>query len=205
MDESLISGFSDGVVTPASITITPGGMVASDADLSSSLYAFVDLPRMLSPTLGIDSSEAHAGLSRLSGGERIATIETSQVGGDRFELTHAVMTQTDLVFTVVASSVGIKVDLNLFDQFFAWITAIRHGDSITESLKTVSIKTVPLKGEPSVDVEYPNALPARINFVNPSLVNPVNHVAPYTAGFQGSSSTAATAAVVNRLQKNRSL
>ena len=90
----------------------------------------------------------------------------------------AAVVTSDLVVTLVPVTSGLKSlpDVRWFDPIYQWIgDVLVMGDSARDVVITPWSSGKPA-GNPTV---LQNTLPVRINFINPVLINPDTHMAPY--------------------------
>ena len=88
---------------------------------------------------------------------------------------------SDLALVALARTTGGEthpVNSSLFDQLFAWADDIIRGVN-SLGKKTVTIRVLEPKGDVLQTFQYVDAIPTRINIVNPLLVDPATRMAPY--------------------------
>lgn len=176
-----LSGFSDGTLSPPSVSFARCDIARKfnrlDAGLTEVLYDALSLPRLSSPSFAVDG-DAMA-LSRFSGGETTITIAESAIGDTRdyTNPTTRTVSVSPIVLTALARTPAGVFNKSLLDQLYDWQTALVNGTDVDG--RSVAIGILDAGGAVLRTVTYQNAIPSRMNFVNPLLVDPVTGIAPY--------------------------
>jgi len=172
--DAILTGFSNGAFSPASITLMPDHISIARGNAGNSHYSLVDLPNIGSPTLQFSGEAAVAGVYQFSGGDTLLTIVESAIGETRVPGLTVTKSIADLRFTAVASKPpNNAVNVNVFNGFYDWVSDVVNG---LQTARTIDVQQRAADGTINQTTSF-ECLPMRITLINPLLI--VDGVAPW--------------------------
>lgn len=170
--DAVIVGFSNGAVSPASLTLQPSSLntYAATPGVTPSGYAAIDMTVLPGTTLEFQGNSHRAGVNRIAGGD-IELVVADSIGVTRdFGIVEQRL--TDLKFTAVARLPALskgQFDPLAFEPYYDWINGVITGNSNpAQTMVVTQYSTV--TGNITATTTYDECLPVKINLVNPSLI-----------------------------------